>query len=183
MRPLSIVIGGVFVLGAFAACSDDDGTATTTEAAVVTEAPATTDSVDWSATCGEYEGRDADDTAQVEAICATAAAFMEAINTYDSEALLAVTTEDFTYQTTGDPFTRDEFIPYFGANYEAGNFTVTPTGPTVIVGVAGFVTYEIVEPGEVTSEDYNATGTSTYIVTGLDADDAWLVESFVWTED
>ena len=131
MRPLSIVIGGVFVLGAFAACSDDDGTATTTEAAVVTEAPATTDSVDWSATCGEYEGRDADDTAQVEAICATAAAFMEAINTYDSEALLAVTTEDFTYQTTGDPFTRDEFIPYFEANYEAGNFTVTGSGQLV----------------------------------------------------
>ena len=183
MRHLSIIISGLFILGALAACSDDNDTASTTEAPVVTEASATTDMANWSATCGDYEGPDAEDTAQVEAICATAAAFAEAINSYDSEALLAVTTEDFTYQTTGDPFTRDEFIPYFEANYEAGNFTVTPTGPTVIVGVAGFVTYEIVEPGEVTSEDYNATGTSTYIVTGLDADDAWLVESFVWTED
>lgn len=183
MRHLSIIVGGLFILGALAACSDDNDTATTTEAPVAAEAPATTDSGNWSATCGEYEGPDAEDTAQVEAICATAAALMEAINTYDSEALQAVTTEDFTYQTTGDPLTRDEFIPYFEEYYEAGNFNVAPTGPAVIVGVVGFVTYEIVEPGEVTSEDYNATGTSTYVVTGLHADDAYLVDEFVWTED
>jgi len=186
MRHITTLIGGLFIVGSLVACGDDNDTASTmeapastTEAPAMTEAPATTDPADWSATCGEYEGVDAEDTAQVEEMCATAAAFAEAINTYDTDALLAVTTEDFTYQTTGEPFTRDEFIPYFEENYEAGNFNVAPTDPGVME-VVGFATYEVVEPGEVTSEDYNATGTSKYTVTG--GPDGWLISKFVWVE-
>lgn len=188
MRTTTTLIG-LLVVGSLVACSDGsddtadtDAPTTETEAPADTDAPVVTPADDWSAVCGAYEG-EPDEVAQVDDICAVATAFMEAINTYDTEALLAVTTEDFTYQTTGDPFTRDEFVPYFEANYERGNFQVAPTGPAEILGVAGFATYEIAEPGEVTSQDYNATGVSTYIVTGIDTDGQWLVSEFVWTED
>jgi len=197
MRHIATLVCGLFVIGSFAACGDDDDDTTdteapSTEAAVETEAPTETEApVETEAPdettiedraggpavrCGTPEATD-----DIPDVCATADAFTEAINTYDTEALLAVTTEDFTYQTTGDPFTRDEFIPYFDANYEKGDFAIEH-GEELIVSAAGFVgAFAGEQQGEVTSADYNATGTSFYGI--VDVDGTWLIEEFVWIED
>ena len=59
-------------------------------------------------------------------------AFTEAINTYDTEALLAVTTEGFTWESTGPVQSRAEFVDHFEANYEAQNFSLEVTGELMV---------------------------------------------------
>ncbi len=106
-------------------------------------------------------------------------AFTDAINTYDSQALLAVTTENFTWQSTGQVQSRAEYVDYFEANYEPSNFNTEPTGQlTVDADGDGYVAEE---PGRVTSSGYNQNGLSTYRL--VEVDGSWLVQEFRWSED
>ena len=65
-------------------------------------------------------------------VTSTLDAFTEATNTYDSEALLALFTEDFTWQSTGDVVSRTEYVDYFDTYYENVGFHVESTGPLTI---------------------------------------------------
>lgn len=106
-------------------------------------------------------------------------AFTEAINTYDTEALLAVTTEGFTWESTGPVQSRAEFVDHFEANYEAQNFSLEVTGELMVE--ADGDGYVAEEPGRVTSNAYNEDGRSTYRLVELGG--SWLVEEFRWYED
>lgn len=124
-------------------------------------------------------GSDDDASEPPAGVTSTVQAFNDAINTYDSDALLAVTTEDFTWQSTGDVQSRAEFVDYFEANYEVGNFNFAPTGElTVESDGDGYVAEEL---GRVTSSGYNEDGSSTYRLVEMDG--SWLVQEFRWSEE
>lgn len=104
--------------------------------------------------------------------------FTEAINTYDTEALLSVTTEDFTWESTGEVQTRSEFVDHFEAYYQAGGFRTQPSGTlTVERDGDGYLAQE---PGRVTSTGYNEDGRSVYRL--VEVDGSWLIQSFRWYE-
>ena len=122
-----------------------------------------------------------DDDASVPPAGVTSAveAMTDAINSYDTQALLAVTTDDFTWQSTGEVQSLAEFVDHFEANYEAGNFNVESTGQlTIEADGDGYVAEE---PGRVTSSAYNRDGLSMYRL--VEVDGAWLVQEFRWSED
>lgn len=151
-RYFTTLICGLFVAGSLAPCGSDDDDTATTDAPTEIESP----------------------------VRAAVDAFTEAINTYDTEALLAVTTEDFVWTSTGDPMTRDEFVTHFEANYEVTDFNVEPTSELIITDAASGA-YAGEQRGEVTSDVYNATGTSSYEI--VDVDGTWLVDEFVRVEE
>lgn len=105
-------------------------------------------------------------------------AFNAAINSYDSEALLDATTEDFTWESTGAVQSRSEFVAYFDEHYEVGGFRFESTGELVVErDDDGFIAEE---PGRVTSVGYDAEGRSVFRV--VESGDAWLVQQFRWYE-
>ena len=105
--------------------------------------------------------------------------FTEAINTYDTEALLSVTTEDFTWESTGEVQSRPEFVEHFEAYYEAGGFMTESTGALTVERDGD--AYVAEEPGRVTSAGYNEDGRSVYRLVELDG--SWLVQEFRCYED
>lgn len=121
-----------------------------------------------------------DDTSEPPAaVTAAIEAFTDAVNSYDSEALLAVTSEDFTWESTGTLQSREEFVEFFEANYEVGNFNIEPTGQLTLE--ADGDAYVAEEPGRVTSLSYNEEGLTTYRV--VEVDGTWLVQELRWEED
>ena len=121
-----------------------------------------------------------DDASEVPpGVTSTLDAFLEATNTYDTEALGALVTDDFTWQSTGPVQSGPEYLAYIDANYENVGFHTELTSPRTI---------------ERDGDAYIATATD-YITTNIDdmtgkevvrlveVDGRWLVQEFRWIED
>ena len=120
-----------------------------------------------------------DDAAEVPSgVTSVVDAFNDAINTYDTEALLAVTTEDFTWESTGDVQSRPEFVEHFEEYYEVGRFHAESTDEPEVKSDGGAYVVEV--PGRVTSAGYDGDGLSVYRV--VEVDDSWMVQEFRWSE-
>ena len=123
-------------------------------------------------------GGDDDASGPPAEVTSTVNAFTDAINTYDAEALLSVTTEDFTWNSSGEVQSRAEFVEYLETYYEAGNFNIEPTGELTVE--ADGDAYVAEQGGRVTSADYNDDGLSTLRL--VEVDDSWLVQAMRWSE-
>lgn len=111
-------------------------------------------------------------------VTSTVDAFTDAVNTYDADALLSVTTEDFTWNSSGEVQSRAEFVEYLETYYEAGNFNVEPTGE--LTAEADGDAYVVEQAGRVTSAGYNDDGVSTLRL--VEVDDSWFVQAMRWSE-
>ena len=113
-------------------------------------------------------------------VTSTLDAFTEATNTYDSEALLALFTEDFTWQSTGDVVSRTEYVDYFDTYYENVGFHVESTGPLTIERDGD--AYVAKQTDRVTSKAApDMTGRE--VIRLVEVDGSWLIQEFRWTED
>jgi ketosteroid isomerase-like protein len=102
--------------------------------------------------------------------------FSDAINAYDTEAFLAHTTEDFTWQSTGDVTSRPDFVIYFEAYYEEVGFHSELTGEQVIEPDGD--AYVVTAPDHITAQNYDEEGESVIRVVGIDG--TWLVQELRW---
>jgi len=128
--------------------------------------------------CGD-DGASSTDGADIPSgVIAALDGFGEAINTYDSEALLAHTTEDFTWQSTGDVTSREEYVAYFETYYERANFHTEPTGDRVIEPEGD--AYVATQPDHSTASGLDVVGES--VIRVVEVDGTWLVQEFRWHE-
>ena len=113
-------------------------------------------------------------------VTSTLEAFTDATNTYDSDALLALFTEDFTWQSTGDVVSRTEYVAYFDTYYENLGFHVESTGPLTIKRDGD--AYVAEQTDRVTT---NAAPdmTGREVIRLVEVDGSWLIQEFRWTED
>ena len=112
-------------------------------------------------------------------VTSTLDAFTEATNTYDSEALLALFTEDFTWQSTGDVVSRTEYVDYFDTYYENVGFHVESTGPLTIERDGD--AYVAKQTDRITSRNPDMTGRE--VIRLVEVDGSWLIQEFRWTQD
>lgn len=113
-------------------------------------------------------------------VTSTLEAFTEAINTYDSEALGALLTEDFTWQSTGDVNSRTEFLTHFETSFEDQEFNVELTSPPTIERDGD--AYVAAGTDFVTSKGF-PDRTGQHITRLVEVDGSWLIQEFRWTED
>ena len=123
-------------------------------------------------------GGDNDSSEVPAGVTSTVDGLTIAINTYDTEAFLAHTTEDFTWQTTAGVTSRSDFVDHFEANYETLDFHIESTG--ALTAERDGDAYVAEEPGRVTSTVYNEDGRSVYRL--VEEDGSWLVREFRWYE-
>jgi len=128
--------------------------------------------------CGDDGGSSTTGTDVPSGVIAALDGFAEAINTYDSDELLANTTDDFTWQSTGDVTNREDYVAYLETYYERVNFHSEPTGDRVIEldGDA----YVATQPDHSTATGLDVEGVSVIRVEEVDG--TWLVQEFRWTE-
>jgi len=121
-----------------------------------------------------------DDTSEVPpGVTSTLETFAEATNTYDTQALGALVTDDFTWQSTGPVQSGPEFLAYIDANYENVGFHVELTSPRTIERDGD--AYVATATDHVTTNSGDMTGRE--VVRLVEVDGSWLVQEFRWTED
>jgi hypothetical protein len=123
-------------------------------------------------------GPGTDDPAVPAEVLSTVEGFTEALNTYDTEAMSAYATDDFTWQSTGPVVTLDEYLAYVDAYYEKVGFHVVAGEP--VVRVDGEV-YVVEAPDVVTTNGSEMVGATVHRVVAVDG--GWLVQESRWTED
>ena len=128
--------------------------------------------------CGDDGGSSTAGTDVPSGVIAALDGFAEAINTYDTDALLANTTEDFTWQSTGDVNTREEYVTYVETYYERANFHNEPIGDRVVERDGD--AYVATQPDHTTATALDVVGVS--VVRVVEVDGTWLVQEFRWHE-
>lgn len=120
-----------------------------------------------------------DDASEVPpGVTSTLEAFTEATNTYDSEALGALFTEDFTWQSTGEVQSRAEYLAHFDTYYEDLEFRIESTGPLRIERDGD--AYVANQTDRITSKGPEMTGRE--VIRLVEVDGSWLIQEFRWTE-
>ena len=121
-----------------------------------------------------------DDASEVPSgVTTTLEAFTEATNTYDTEALGALFTEDFTWQSTGPVQSGPEFLAHIDTYYENLRFHVESTGPLTIERDGD--AYIATTTDHVTTIRDDMTGRE--VIRLVEVDGTWLIQEFRWTED
>ena len=128
--------------------------------------------------CGDADESSTTGTDVPSGVIAALDGFAEAINTYDSDALLANTSEDFTWQSTGDVTNREDYVAYLETYYERLNFRSEPTGDRVIERDGD--AYVATQPDHATATGLDVEGVS--VIRVAEVDGTWLVQEFRWTE-
>jgi hypothetical protein len=124
-------------------------------------------------------GSDDDASDVPPGVTSTLDAFLEATNTYDTEALGALVTEDFTWQSTGPVQSGPEHLAYIDANYENVGFHIELTSPRTIERDGD--AYIATATDHVTTNSDDMTGAE--VARLVDVDGSWLIQEFRWTED
>jgi hypothetical protein len=121
-----------------------------------------------------------DDTSDVPSgVTSTLEAFTEATNTYDSEALGALVTDDFTWQSTGDVQSRTEYLAYFDTYYEDLEFNVESTSQLTI-GPDGDA--YVAEQTDIVTSNAAPDMTGREVLRLVEVDGSWLIQEFRWTQ-
>ena len=121
-----------------------------------------------------------DDASEVPpGVTSTLDAFLDATNTYDTEALGSLITEDFTWQSTGPVQSGPEYLAYIDANYENVGFNVEVTSPITIERDGD--AYIATATDQVTTNTDDMTGRE--VIRLVNVDGSWLIQEFRWTED
>jgi len=121
-----------------------------------------------------------DDASEVPpGVTSTLDEFLEATNTYDTEALGALITEDFTWQSTGPVVSGPELLAHIDTYYENVGFHVELTSP-ISIGRDGDA-YIATATDQVTTNSDEMTGEE--VIRLVEVDGSWLIQEFRWTED
>jgi len=121
-----------------------------------------------------------DDASEVPpGVVSTLEAMTEATNTYDTEALGALFTEDFTWQSTGPVVSGPELLAHIDTYYENVGFHVELTSPLTIERDGD--AYVVTTTDHVTTIRDDMTGRE--VIRLVEVDGSWLVQEFRWTED
>ena len=112
-------------------------------------------------------------------VLATVAAFEDAVNAYDTHAIRALVTADYTWQSTGPVQSLDEYLAYVDANYENVGFHTERTGERVITTEGD--SYIVQEVGVVEFIGGGLHGTTVHRLVLTDR--GWLIAQSRWTED
>jgi hypothetical protein len=113
-------------------------------------------------------------------VTSTLEAFTEATNTYDSEALGALFTEDFTWQSTGEVQSRTEYLAHFDTYYENLELHAELTGPLTIERDGD--AYVAKQTDRITSNG-NPDMTGREVIRLVEVEGSWLIQKFRWTQD
>lgn len=123
---------------------------------------------------------DDDDASDVPpGVTSTLETFLEATNTYDTQMLGALVTDDFTWQSTGPVQSGPEFLAYIDAHYEDVGFHIELTSETAIERDGD--AYIATATDHVTTSSGDMTGRE--IIRLVEVDGSWLIQEFRWTED
>lgn len=121
-----------------------------------------------------------DDASEIpQGVTSTLEAFTKATNTYDSEALGALFTEDFTWQSTGRVQSATEFLAYFDMYYEDLEFHTESISPLTIERDGD--AYVAKQTDRITSRNPDMTGRE--VIRLVEVDGSWLIQEFRWTQD
>ena len=107
-------------------------------------------------------------------------AFTEASNTDDAEALGALVTEDFTWQSTGEVQPRSEYLVYVDTYYDDLEFHTESTSPLTIERYGDASVAE--QTDRITSKG-NPGMTGREVIGLVDVDGSWLIQEFRWIQD
>ena len=128
--------------------------------------------------CGDDGESSTAGTEVPSGVIASLDGFAEAINTYDTDTLLANTTEDFTWQSTGGVNTREEYVRHFETYYRRANFHNEPVGDRVIERDGD--AYVATQVDHTTATGLDVDGVS--VIRVVEVDGTWLVQEFRWRE-
>ena len=124
-------------------------------------------------------GSDDDASDVPPGVTSTLDEFLEATNTYDTEALGALIAEDFTWQSTGPVQSGPEYLAYIDAYYETVGFQVELTSPLTFESDGD--AYIATATDQVTTNSGEMTGEE--VIRLVEVDGSWLIQEFRWTED
>ena len=124
-------------------------------------------------------GSDDDASDVPPGVTSTLDAFLEATNTYDTEVLGALITEDFTWQSTGPVQSGPAYLAYVDAHYDNVGFRIELTSPRTFERDGD--AYIATATDQVTTNSDEMTGEE--VVRLVEVDGSWLAREFRWTDD
>jgi ketosteroid isomerase-like protein len=112
-------------------------------------------------------------------VLATVEGFEDAVNSYDTEAIGELVTDDYIWQSTGPVQDLDGYLAYVDTNYENIAFHTERTSDRVVT--ADGESYVVEEVGVVEFTGGELNGTTVHRL--IETNDGWLIQESRWTED